>query len=105
MSSMRWSSVVLASARARDPVEPAHRAHPVFRAVPVDEGEDLRLRPAQNWMAFFNRACSPCRIACARSSSRRRWSSATVFVWSLTAFPATMRPSRYSLRHRESMKG
>ena len=49
--------------------EPRHRVGAPLR---VDEREDVSFRVAQNRMAFFKRACSSCRSACARSSAWSR---------------------------------
>src|SRR5439155_8696476 len=90
------------------PCDAVHRTEPRHRVVTpvrVDEREDVSFRVAQNRMAFFRRACSSCRSACARSSSCSRRISRGGATWTaVPRFPRN-RPSRTSFRHRESMKG
>src|SRR5216117_206334 len=89
----------------RDAVYRTEPRHRVIAPVRVDEREDVSFRVAQNRMAFFRRACSSCRNACARSSSCNRRISRGGATW--TAAPRFPRscPSRTAFRHRESMNG
>jgi len=89
----------------RDAVYRTEPRHRVIAPVRVDEREDVSFRVAQNRMAFFRRACSSCRSACARSSYCSRRISRGGATW--TAAPRFPRscPSRIAFRHREGMNG
>src|SRR5450759_2481407 len=101
--SARLSGIVT---RPGHTVKPAHDLYLVFFPVLLNESRDFCLRSEQNRMAFFNRACSSLRIAYSFSSCRRRFSSVTLAGVSMAGLPSSiMRPSRYSLRQRESING
>jgi hypothetical protein len=94
--------VVSGGAHLKQGTEPSHG---VLVPLGVDERERVSFRVAQNRMAFFKRACSSCRRACARSSA---WSlRISRGGGSFTAVPRFPRrcPSRTAFRHRDNMNG
>src|SRR5437773_1246918 len=89
---------------ARNAVQRAQARHGVLAPLRVDERERVSFRVAQNRMAFFRRACSSCKSACARSSAWSRRISRGGGPFTATRFPRSI-PSRTAFRHRDSMKG
>src|SRR5262245_293847 len=108
--------LVFFAAPALRPLAPgvkAARAHSVQRAhhsdrerfpVRVDELEDFALRAEVNAMAFFRISCSSFSRSYCFFTRRSSLSSAAVSFPISTPF-VTIRPSRASLRQRDSMKG
>src|SRR5512145_263057 len=90
---------------ATDPVETTDPADAVPLPVLLDEREFRALSSEQNRMAFFSSSCSSLSRACSRSNRRSRCSSLTICASGRIASPRPIPPSRYCLRHRESMFG
>jgi hypothetical protein len=103
-----WAMTPSVQPTARHPIvstELRHGERRVGRELRVDEGELVCLRAEQNRMAFFKRACSCCRSACAFSSAWSCLISRTGPGGGAGCARPRRIPSRASFRHLDSMKG